>query len=490
MILKKTYLLLLTLFLFATAKTQNLEDLPLFDINELAYEGAFRVPASSFGNSSMNYSQGPICYNSKNHSIYIVGHAHHQEVAEFEIPGIINSEELSDLNMADPPLQTFVPFLDSTTDGNPENIDRIGGMFYYKAANEEKLILNAFEYYDAAANNTLTTIIVNEADDLSNSSVDGYLKFEGGAGHTSGWISPVPLEWQDTLESNYITGQSSGQPIIARFSVGPSAFGFKLDDLLDMTDPIPTNKMLDFDLANALNSDLFNESLTNDLWTHLSRATYGFIVPGTRTYATLGYSGGHASGVCYKCEQNNGVVCGGYCAIDTSDYDQYYWLWDMNDLLEVKAGNLNSYDVVPYDYGVFETPFQNEHKEIGGGSYDPISGNLYLTIQKADNGQSTYANPPVIVVYSTKTVSSVDVFLSDNEISLYPNPTQDVFEIRGPISNYNIHIIDVLGNIYQSFTSGSDELDIDISNLPSGIYFINIQSNTTSDVLLKKIIKQ
>ena len=277
----------------------------------MTYQDAFRLPATTYGSSSLNYSQGLIAFNEKNQSIFIVGHSHHHEVAEFQIPTITNSNMLKDLNIADPPIQTFTSFLNDTSDYNPENLDRISGMLYINQSNQERLIINAFEYYEAPADNTLSTLIINESNDLTNTSLNGYLKFEGGAGHTNGWISPIPLEWQDTLQSNFITGQSSGQAIISRFSVGPSAFGFNIDDLLNNFDPIPTIKLLDFDLSTALGGDLFNESLTNDLWTHLSRATYGFIVPDTRTYATNGYSGGHESGVCYKCEQNNGTTCGG-----------------------------------------------------------------------------------------------------------------------------------------------------------------------------------
>ena len=162
----------------------------------------------------------------------------------------------------------------------------------------------------------------------------------------------------------------------------------------------------------------------------------------------------------------------------------------MNDLMEVKAGNLNSYDVLPYDYGAFNTPFQNASKEIGGASFDPQSGNLYLSIQKADDDQGTYSNPPVRIVYSTNLVSLIDVFLDDVEISLFPNHTQDVFEIIGPLTDYTIQLLDAIGNVYQTFNTGIDRLDIDISNLPSGMYFIQIKSNFNQDVVLKKIIKQ
>ena len=34
---------------------------------------------------------------------------------------------------------------------------------------------------------------------------------------------------------------------------------------------------------------------------------------------------------------------------------------------------------------------------MGGGSYDPETRLLYLSLLKADREQGTYANPPVIV---------------------------------------------------------------------------------------------
>ena len=232
----------------------------------------------------------------------------------------------------------------------------------------------------------------------------GYYQFQGGAGHTSGWLSPVPSEWVDTLGGTWITGQSSGIPIISRTSVGPSAFAFDpaaiVDSLPNPPNSVPTTKLLDFSLANPLAADLDNSSDTNNVWTHLSRATYGVVLPGTRTYATFGHSGGHGpQGVCYKCTQDNGNLCGGYCAPDHTDYYQFLWLWDMNDLVDVMNGVTNSYDVRPYWHGAFLTPFENGTHQIGGGAYDPASGKLYLSIEKADRAQGTYANPPVIVVY-------------------------------------------------------------------------------------------
>ena len=398
---KKPISLLLTLFCVGALQNNiHAAKLPLLRNSNIVYEGAFRLPATTFGESSLNYSEGPLEYNGTNHSIFIAGHAHHQNIAEFAIPGLVKSYNLSSLPMASSPLQIFTPILNRATEGNPQSLDRIGGMEYISTGSTPQLIINAYEYYDAPGDNTQTTLVARDSSNLGSCTMDGYYTFQGGAGHTSGWISPIPAEWINSLGGSYITGQSSGIPIISRTSVGPSAFSFNISDLTgdSPATSVSTSKLLDFSLAHPLHRDLSNDSLSNDIWTHLSRVIFGMVVPGTRTYLTIGQSGGHMSGVCYKCTQNNGNLCGGYCANDAEDYYHYYWLWDVEDLVKVKNGQKNSYDVRPYDYGEFLTPFATNN--FGGGTYDPDSGLLYLTVQKADRMQGTYSNPPVVVAFS------------------------------------------------------------------------------------------
>jgi len=384
----------ISLFFVSLALSAQL-DLPLFDISKIQYKGAFRIPASTYGASSINYSEGPIAYNAANHSLYVVGHDHHQGIGEFSIPELIVGE-IAELNMSIN-LQPFVQHLGIADCGPSQGIDQIGGMMMIDGA----LYVNAYEYYDANGSVTNTTMIIDDPTQLSSTSVRGFFNFEGGAGHTSGWMSSIPLPWRDSLGGSHITGQSSGIPIISRTSVGPSAFSFTplSPEAGCEVEMIPTNRLLDFSLANPLHSDLSNDSGFNDLWTHLSRATYGMIVPGTKTYLTIGSTGGHKSGVCYKCEQDNENLCGGYCPPEASDRDQYYWLWDLTDLLAVKNGEMEAHDVRPYDYGPFHTPFESVTKQIGGGTFDTATSTLYLSLQRADTEQGTYSRPPIIVAY-------------------------------------------------------------------------------------------
>ncbi|RLB64404.1 MAG: hypothetical protein DRI90_04615, partial [Deltaproteobacteria bacterium] len=106
----------------------------LMDIGELTFTGAFRLPSSDFGVSNVNYAVGVLGYNVHNHSLFIVGHAHHTAVAEFPIAEGGTQEAVVDLPVSDEPLQPFVDVLSATADGNPDALDRITGLMVVDGA--------------------------------------------------------------------------------------------------------------------------------------------------------------------------------------------------------------------------------------------------------------------------------------------------------------------------------------------------------------------
>ncbi|MBC8874728.1 MAG: hypothetical protein H8E44_35270 [Planctomycetes bacterium] len=378
------------------------QELPLLSIEDFQYVGAFRLPSQKYGASDLNFSQGPIAFNPERQSLFIVGHAHQQAIAEFAIPELVDSTVLTELNTVGDPIRPFAAILNRASSGNPEGNNRIGGMLYVSGPDGPELLVNAYEYYDAPGDNTVSMLVVRDADNLAESDVDGYFVVQGRPGHTAGWMSPIPEQWRSDLGGDFLTGSSSGIPIMSRTSVGPTAFVFNPRDIVgkkSVSTPISTTKLLDFSLAHRLHDDLSNESRKNDLWNHLSRAVYGIIVPGTRTYATFGHSGGNESGVGYKIVQDNGRRTGGYSSFVVKDNYHYFWLWDVNDLARVRAGEIESYDVRPYEYGIFKTPFEGSTHRLGGGTFDPATGRIYLTAQKADRLQGRYANPPVVMAF-------------------------------------------------------------------------------------------
>ena len=375
--------------------------MPLFQIEALEYLGAFRLPAETYLDSTANYSEGPIEFASSTNSVFVVGHTHDQAIAEFQVPSLVKSNKIHELETASHPLQPYSKILHRVRGGNPEQLDRIGGLELLPASTGVELLVNAYEYYDAPGDNRLSTFVVRSASDLDRSRVDGFYRYTARAGASSGWISRVPRAWQTWLGGDLITGHASGIPIVSRASLGPSAFVFDSSTLLGNAGDagsrrVPVQRMLEFTLEHPLHEDLLNETRRNRTWTFLSHAVFGMIVPGTRTYLTIGHSGGHRGGVCYKCTSTSGESCGGYCARESDDYDHYYWLWDLADLYDVLRQRRRASSVRPYDHGVLPTPFKT--RRLGGGTFDASLGRLFVTILDADQ-EGAFRNTPIVAVF-------------------------------------------------------------------------------------------
>ncbi|MHA7881228.1 MAG: hypothetical protein ACX931_15660 [Saccharospirillum sp.] len=371
-----------------------------FDIRDLSYVGAMRFKNGTFGESRLGFANGAIAVSNERNSVFIVGHAQHQAIAEFDLAGFSNSEDILDLPMANP-RQDFVSVIDKASTGNPEGLTRITGMSLIN----QRLIVNAAKFYDATASNTDTTLRIENVSNLTHSEISGFLKVQGSV-KAAGWITPIPRQLRDTLGGDYISGYASNLPINVRNSMGPSAYSLESNDLLSAVNgaEIKTNELLSYSTANQLHPDHYNNNLTNDIWTEVSNAYTGFIVPGTNTYAVFGNSGGHYSGIGYKITQDDGHNCGGACPYKVSDQYNYYWLYDLNDFIKVKNGSLNPYEVRPFSYGRLTLPFEslrdaNKPSLISGAYYDFENQFIYFLLARADALQNQFESLPLLLKY-------------------------------------------------------------------------------------------
>ena len=81
-------------------------------------------------------------------------------------------------------------------------------------------------------------------------------------------------------------------------------------------------------------------------------------------------------------------------------------------------------------------------------------------------------------------------------LGLFPNPTTGLLTINFELANNNasttINLIDLNGKLIKVIptnylSNGFNRLNVDISEVPQGIYFVTIQSG--SDVITRRIIK-
>ncbi len=396
----------------------------LLQPDDLRYIGAFRVTYVNQEEGRLGFAPARIAISSTTNSFFINGNPYFS-IAEYKIPEIINSENLDDLAFTGEPIQAFTNMFGKakyTTENN--NLTGIGGMELI----DNKLVVSVFEAYDAASAdgfNVDNMMIIDEPFKLNNSTVSGYFQMNDKT-FAAGWFSPIPFSLREALGGDYLSGMARQASINGRWSQGPSAYSLFKEELLNTQNggTTPNIKLQKYPLFNQMtslstwnydrencesfttNNDLWdiNCVVGNDLWTELSMVYYGAIIPGTHTYLTLGHSGGHRYGIGYKNSPiGRGAACSGECPYDWSDWDNYIWLFDVDDLIKHKNGLSEEYEAQPYAYGPIKLPFDDINgdgliSKITGADYDPSTNRLYISLNKADSKQG-FESAPLILVY-------------------------------------------------------------------------------------------
>ena len=374
----------------------------LSELSNFEYIGAFRFPIQTIGGSRLAYINGNFAINPQSNSVFITGHEYHQAIAEFMILVLKQEKNPAKLNLAEN-LQVFSPILlNESRLKNSQGLNRISGMEII----EGELFVNAVEYYDAPANNTETTFIIRDIYDLKKSKIDGLFNLEGKA-HSAGWMTKLSGKLRSVFAASYLHGYAGNIPINSRLSMGPSAFVSYIDSFAGIDEHdglIPTRKLMDFSIHKPMIKDLYNKAGNNNIWTEVSSAYYGFIVPNTDYYLVLGTSGGHESGLGYKAKQINGHQCGGPCAIDPDDYYNFYWIFNVNDFVDVKNKKKKPWELSPQYYGKLNMPFSPKKKAINliAADFDDKNQILYILLENIDKSQSNYEIAPVMLAYKLK----------------------------------------------------------------------------------------
>jgi len=410
---------------------------PRASLGSFRYLGSFRTPFGRYGECRIAFNPGG---NQGQGSLFLTGGgANTFTIGEISIPELVSVTQRSQRDQlrtaavlqARADIYSRIPQKGASwPSGNVNSYDNgnhavFGGLYFENG----KLYFNAYTYYDAGGQETVTTGRIENPSSLTTSAIAGMFRNQGAA-RTSGWISPIPPEWVARLGGTHVTANDNSLAILSRASAGPSLFAFNLADWSTAGNgaTIPTTPRLNFPEpagARAIwGNDMVNVSKTNRTWTLMTMAGYGFVVPGTRTYALFGTAGGFnanpanpwhgtaepafvppiAGTIAYKRTDTLGYTAGGRVVWDAQDRHYMYALFDLDEILAASDPWLPR----PYENGVFPAPFARYGNytqaqmpdTIRSGAWDPIGKRLYLALSSADNdAEPEYTGEPVIAVY-------------------------------------------------------------------------------------------
>jgi len=110
-------------------------------------------------------------------------------------------------------------------------------------------------------------------------------------------------------------------------------------------------------------------------------------------------------------------------------------------------------------------------------------GKFILTLDQSDL-QSVWFG---IRSYRSTVNSSTNEF---KQLKLFPNPAHSILNITGEFNNCIITIMNTLGQTTKELHIANTPVDVDISDLKAGLYFVRVRSTTQAKMSLRTIIKQ
>jgi hypothetical protein len=338
--------------------------LPLVAAGNLRYDGAFRLPTGSNGGTSFEalLSGTALTYYPANNSLLLVGREPDAKVAEVSIPTPTKPSSSSSL-----PTATFRQGFSDIFEGRRESTSSstnghlVGGLLVWG----NSLISTVFAFYDATYSQTRSHYIsgMNLA---TTGDLSGPFQVGDKAGVVSGYMTALPAAWHSALGGPALTGNCC-LPITTRTSSGPAASVFNPADV-GVRSPVPATPVVGYDEAHAPGATVFLNA----------SEVKGLVVP-TGGRSAL-FFGRHGLGQnCY----GTGPECNDPTSPDKGyhayPYAQYVWAYDLNEMVAVKNGSRQPWELRPHAMWSLNLPFSNNTKRLNGAAYDPATGRLFVS---------------------------------------------------------------------------------------------------------------
>lgn len=170
-----------------------------------------------------------------------------------------------------------------------------------------------------------------------------------------------------------------------------------------------------------------------------------------------------------------------------------------NDAVFTDIDNDSDFDILIVGYNgslsvakLYLNDGSGSFTEITGLPFEGVSdGSIAIADFNGDNKKDVLISGSNFGTISTKryindsTLSTTNYSFNKNQISLFPNPSSNYFEIQSKEILTKVEVYSLQGQLVKSFVPQSQ---YDISNLSSGLYLVKILAN--NDKITKRLIKQ
>jgi hypothetical protein len=341
----------------------------LLQAADLTHVGTFRLPRPS--GAGFSYGGTALAFNPANNSLFIT--TADQLTAEVSIPPI--GETASIIQPITDSLNGKLTKLGSAPGGQ-----KIGGHLIWG----DTLITTGFLYYDADHAQKVSHF-TRPTNLSTGTATEPVSAGQMNPGFYSGYMAPIPPEWQAPLGGPALTGNCC-LSIVSRTSFGPAVASFNPSRIG------ASNPLIYYNVDHPTLGK-YGDPKPNLAFNGTTKIR-GLVFPeGTASVLFFGTTG--IGKWCYGEASECGDPVYPYKGDHAYPYRPYVWAYDARDLAAVKTGKKRPWQVVPYaTWDLSSTIGEVSLDQIGGAAYDPATGRLFLSSRGADGGDN-----PLIHVY-------------------------------------------------------------------------------------------
>jgi len=183
----------------------------------------------------------------------------------------------------------------------------------------------------------------------------------------------------------------------------------------------------------------------------------------------IGVGGAHAVG-----KKNNGTI----------------WAWGINSYSQLGNGTTVS-SSVPVQIGT-ATNWLTIDAGVSTTSAIKTDGTMYVwgrnNLGQLGDGTNTLRSVPTAINCPTSNLGMDDVTLLENEIKVYPNPTNEVLTVSAEHEIISLAVYNLLGQEVMIKSINTNYTTINVSELPAGTYLVKVNMGTAFRTI--KVVKQ
>lgn len=246
----------------------------------------------------------------------------------------------------------------------------------------------------------------------------------------------------------------------------------------------------------AVNGQNFQELIMSDSFITFDGSLSEIISPMGNDLVDRGSDGNTSlSPLSYKIEGTNGnrilkiqwKNCGSFDDSTLTMFVNFQlWLYETTNVFEIRYGNSSVTDAETFYFG-----------EVGGAigitsidfNTEEFTNSIFLIGSPASPTTTNELDfitgtPTSTTVYRfTPTALSIGSNEKNSNVVVYPNPSKDVFFIKGLTDNQQYTISDSFGKVIQKGLILEDNATINLSNFETGLYFLNFESGNSIKLL-------